>query len=678
VVDNLSMTRRPLRRAALLALCAGLLPAPARAAEPPPLRWRHHAVPAGYTGPALASAYDVVGGDGTGITVATVQFSGWHAADLDTYAAAAGLPDPDPIQIAVNGADPTLPDGAGGDFEVALDQQILLAAAPNAGQRIYFTPNTGFDDAIAAYDAVADDAENGLVDVVSVSWGMCEVFADQDPTGRAAMEAQLARIVTAGATIFAASGDLGAYDCGDEVADPAVDYPAASPYVVGVGGTTLRRLGSAWHETAWRDDTQGTASGGGASSSVPRPSYQTGLAIGGTTRLVPDVAALADPRSGFGVYAGAHGGWTVAGGTSAGAPLLAGHLAAALSAAGRTSGIGSIHEEFYASPHAFRDVTSGGNFLYAATSGYDRATGLGTPLWGRLAGALLGGPVVSAPETTRSTTVPLVVTPPAGVTVTGWAAGEGSTVACGTGPLPDSVTLAPGDRVTRVAVAALGADEVCRVGTTRVVLDTRKPVATAGVEPVRHDARTVFAWGSSDPSPSSGVTYDVCVYRLGTGCVLTLNDTPSRSLTLTLSPGRTYVLRVTPTDLAGNAGARLSTARYTVPVDQTAFGRTVGWSGVGSSADWYGSHWSSSTVGSYLAKVLAGTRYELLYVAHPLGGVVDVYVSGVLVKRVNTYSATTTYRKVAVVAAYPTRASRAVRLVVRSGRVAVDAVRVAY
>lgn len=638
--------------------------------------WRHRAIPAGYTGPQLRSAYDVVAGDGSGLTIATVQFSGWTSSDLTTYATAAGLTDPDPVEIAVAGADPT-ETSSGGDFEVALDQEVLLAAAPKAGQRIYFAPNTGLADAVLLYSAIANDAEAGHVDVVSTSWGMCELYADLDPDGRAGMETQLARIVAAGATVFAASGDLGAYDCGDEVAEPHVDYPAASPHVVGVGGTTLTQSGSSWTETVWNDTSTGYAGGGGESSTVPRPSWQDGVTTN-ATRLVPDVSAMADPKKGFGAYSASYGGWVLGGGTSAGAPLLAGHLAAVLSAEGRTSGVGDIHDEIYANPGAFRDVTSGNNQLYSAGPGYDRASGLGTPRWSALSAALFGDPVVSAPAVTRTLTVPLTVTPPPG-TVTAWAVGENAASCTGatTVTAPTSYTFSAGDRATRVAVAAL-TENGCLVGTAPVLIDTRKPVATGSIKPLAYDARTVFTWGASDPAPSSGLTYDICVYALGTGCVWTRTATAAKTVTLSLSQGRSYVLRVTPVDRAGNRGSRLSTGRYAVPLDQASMSRSSGWVATRNSADWYGSHYGSIRPGTYLAKVLAGTRYEVIYLAHPKGGVFDVYVSGRLVKRVNTYAAVKTYRKVTTAAAYSARASRAVRIVVRSGHVAVDGMRVRY
>ena len=650
----------------------------------PQHEWRPAAVPRGHTGATLRSAYDVVAGRGAGLTVATVQFSGWNPADLAAYARAIGLDDPQPTEVYAGGSPRTTPEGA---FEAALDHEVLLAAAPDAEQRMYLAPNTGLATAALLYDRIADDAEAGVVQVVSTSWGMCEDIADDDPDARAAVEVQLARIVAAGATVFAASGDTGAFGCSRPAyPDPTVSvgYPAASPYVVGVGGTRLTGRPGVWTETGWSMPRSGAfagyASGGGESTTVPRPAWQRHLTLGQGRRLVPDVAAVAHPGDGFGAYVSGYGGWLVAGGTSVGAPLLAGQLASVISAQGRTAGVGSIHDELYAHPRAFRDITSGSNLLHKAGSGYDLVTGLGSPRWSGVAAALFGAPVVSAPAYSRSLTVPVTVEQPPGVTTVAWRADEGRSIACdpsGSPSVPTSVTLLAGDRLTRVAVGVLDATARCRVGTAPVLVDTRKPVARAGIRPLRYDERTVFTWGATDPAPSSGVLYAVCVEALGGGCVFERTRTSGRSVTLTLTRGRTYVLRVTPTDRAGNRGAAVA-VRYTVPVDSASMSRSGSWAAIGTASSWYRGHLTTTRAGSALAKRLTGTRYEVGYVAQPGGGVFDVYVDGAFVERVRTYASATAYRRFRLVATYARRATRSVRIVARSGRVSIDAVRVAY
>src|SRR5207249_11726854 len=110
----------------------------------------------------------------------------------------------------------------------------------------------------------------------------------------------------AGVSFIASSGDSGT----------SVSYPAASPYVVSVGGTTLNVDGSGnvQSETAW------SGSGGGVSSQESAPSYQSGF-NSNSGRGVPDVSYVADPNTGVSIYDSfGYGGWSQVGGTSAGAP----------------------------------------------------------------------------------------------------------------------------------------------------------------------------------------------------------------------------------------------------------------------------------------------------------------------------------------------------------------------
>ncbi|MFZ7089432.1 cell wall-binding repeat-containing protein [Curtobacterium sp. RRHDQ10] len=340
----------------------------------------------------LASAYGVAGtgGDGSGTTVATVQFSGWHRNDLSTYASAAGIAMPSVTEIPVGGASATSIDG-NGDVEVALDQELVLAAAPKAAQRIYFATNDA-QGMYSVWSQVAADVKPAGITAVSTSWGLCE--SSTPSSVRSAVQDAIARAVVAGGTVFAASGDYGAYDCADSVhperATPAdVSFPASLPSVVGVGGTSLTKSGSGWSETAWSDQSRYRGSGGGLSQTTPRPSYQNGIGISGSTRAVPDISATADPTQGVTFYTQSaksptSSGFVLGGGTSAAAPIMAGQLAATLSSFGCVSGVGDIHATLYGNPKDFRDVTSGNNLLYNAGSGYDLATGLGSPNWSAL------------------------------------------------------------------------------------------------------------------------------------------------------------------------------------------------------------------------------------------------------------------------------------------------------
>ena len=364
------------------------------------------AVPGGYVGADLRSAYGVAaGGDGNGLTVGTLQYSGWAPGDLTAYALAAGLSlQPGQItEVAVAGASPHALDGTGGEAEVALDVQAVLATAPLAKQRIYFSPNTAVGS-LTTINQMADDAAAGLLQVTSSSWGSCE--AATSPEYQEAFGAGLNRLVAAGATFFVASGDAGSYGCSAAEAPDnqlSVDFPSSWPSAVSVGGTRLTRVAQGFTETAWGAVDQppspgvyaGAGSGGGSSLTQPQPAHQRGLLPGVTTRLVPDVSSVADPGTGFGAYVGSQGGWLRMGGTSLAAPTWAGFTAAALSRAGRTTGLGNILPTLYANPGAFNDVSAGSNGAYAAGVGFDLVTGLGSPNWALLSRALLSDGGVS-------------------------------------------------------------------------------------------------------------------------------------------------------------------------------------------------------------------------------------------------------------------------------------------
>src|ERR1019366_5378287 len=365
--------------------------------------------PAPITGALARSLYSVPAGattaDGQGITVATIQLSGWDDSNLATFATNAGLPNPVASgqyqAVSVDGASTTTADGGGGDIEFALDQETLLSVAPKAHQMAYVAPNTdqGFAD---AFNAVANDALShraGLnYTALSVSWGGCEASWSTSTASLNVMDAAIQNVVAAGVTIFAASGDAGAYDCSSQSYPNnslAVDYPASDPNVIAVGGLTTN------------PSYLGQGGGGGQSYYWPRPSWQNGITPLTGGRLVPDISLDADPASGLRILA--QGSWSQYGGTSLAAPLAAATLTDLQIADGASStyGLGSIAQNLYGAPRSsFRDTTTGSNGHYPAGVGYDLATGLGAPLWSQLSSAIVGAPVVVGPGSTFTTTGP--------------------------------------------------------------------------------------------------------------------------------------------------------------------------------------------------------------------------------------------------------------------------------
>ncbi len=170
-----------------------------------------------------------------------------------------------------------------------------------------------------------------------------------------------------GVTFTVAAGDNGA---------PA-EYPSSSPDVLSVGGSTLRLNASG----AWSSESVWSGGGGGSSTYEGLPTYQNGLGV--TNRGTPDVSYDANPNTGFAVY-DSYGdtGWDVFGGTSAGAPQWAALIAIAdqgRALAGKGS-LANAQASLYTLPRSdFHDIISGNNG-YSATSGYDVASGLGSPI----------------------------------------------------------------------------------------------------------------------------------------------------------------------------------------------------------------------------------------------------------------------------------------------------------
>ena len=184
-----------------------------------------------------------------------------------------------------------------------------------------------------------------------------------------ALNQALQAAATLGIAVCCASGDSGAVD-GAPDGRPTVDFPAASPYVLGCGGTRLPPEGP---ETAWNDPAAGGATGGGYSARFAKPEWQTGNLRDG--RGVPDVAGDADPATGYNVAVDGQDG--IVGGTSAVAPLWAGLFALCGEANG--AAVGFVNPRLYAAPSAMTDITKGDNAGYSAGPGWDPVTGLGSP-----------------------------------------------------------------------------------------------------------------------------------------------------------------------------------------------------------------------------------------------------------------------------------------------------------
>jgi kumamolisin len=355
---------------------------------------RAAAVERSFTPPELADVYAMPAGtDGTGTTLAIIELGGGFVeADLRTYFAGIGVPEPRVRAVGVDGAT-NAPDGdpSGPDAEVMLDIEVAGGLAPAADIAVYFAPNTdaSFLDAVSEA-AHADPTPTSI----SISWGQSE---DQwTAQACTAMDQAFADAGALGVTVTAAAGDDGSAD--NETDRRAhVDFPAASPGVLGCGGTTLSVDPTS--ETVWGGTAGGGATGGGVSRTFPLPAYQSLAGVpaqadtGRPGRGVPDVAADADPATGYQIRV--DGQDIVLGGTSAVAPLWAALVCRLVQALGDP--LGAAHDELYraarpgVSPPGLRDVTVGSNGAYDAGPGWDACTGLGTPDGTALLAALRSG-----------------------------------------------------------------------------------------------------------------------------------------------------------------------------------------------------------------------------------------------------------------------------------------------
>ena len=328
---------------------------------------------AGLTPTTAKKAYNLTstvsaGYNGSGSTVALLEFSAFKQSDVTKYDTNYSLSVATPTVVAAGGG---TTDTSGQD-EVDLDIEVVQALAPGSTIKVYEAPNSDAGETAVYSKLVSDD-----VPIISISWGIYE--SGETASNRTALNTDFQEAAAQGQSVFAASGDSGSDDAGD--GGTSVDFPASDPYVTGTGGTTLTTSSGTWSkETAW------SGSGGGVSSIYSRPSFQTSSENSSSYRGVPDVAADANPSSGWSIYT--EGAWYEFGGTSAAAPNWAAFTAILDDEADETGGyeLGYANATIYALAtsssstyaSAFHDVTSGSNGSYSAATGYDKVTGWGS------------------------------------------------------------------------------------------------------------------------------------------------------------------------------------------------------------------------------------------------------------------------------------------------------------
>jgi subtilase family serine protease len=346
-------------------------------ASPPPRTSRSRGAPSGFSPEQIAAAYDfkpvyASGNNGEGATIAIATAFGFKPADSRAFWQKFGIPAPHYTVVRVGGPVPHP------NLETTLDIEQTGGLAPGARILIYEGANGKFSTFQSVYNRIVSE---NRASVVTTSWGICE--REMPAAALTADSGIFAEAAAQGQTWFAASGDNGAYDCGDPRL--AVDYPASDPNVSSANGTSLsltagNTIAAEW---AWR------GSGGGLSVAFNEPFYQSGVDLvngySNGMRQAADVAFNSDPLTGYPVLF--RNTWSEYGGTSFAAPAWAAIFALVNAARGSSGRVGAASPNLYEMENgaleqpypAFHDIVSGTNSYYAAVTGWDYATGWGSP-----------------------------------------------------------------------------------------------------------------------------------------------------------------------------------------------------------------------------------------------------------------------------------------------------------
>ena len=318
-----------------------------------------HLMPDGFSAAQLRAAYFATATGSQSTIVAIVDAYGYTnaEADLAVYRSTNALPACTSANSCFgkyneSGNQNVYPkQDVGWAQETALDLDMVSAMCPNCKIILIEANSSGFSDLAAAVNTAVRMGAH----VVSNSYGGNE-------RGTQSYESAYNHF---GVAITVSSGDSGY----------GVQFPASSPHVIAVGGTSLSPAFNirGWTERAW------TSAGSGCSNLYPKPTWQKDPLC--SKRMVADVSAVADPNTGVAVYGpitATTSGWQVYGGTSVAAPLIGGIY-----------GANGAAVNYGSTPYVYKtqlfDVTTGANgscgrtYFCTAGAGYDGPTGLGTP-----------------------------------------------------------------------------------------------------------------------------------------------------------------------------------------------------------------------------------------------------------------------------------------------------------
>jgi pseudomonalisin len=344
--------------------------------------------------PGIYNATSTPSASNTTVGIITVGGAGQATQDLNQFTSANNFAQVNVSAVQTGDASGNYSDDPDGQAEWDLDSQDIVGAAGGAvGQLIFYEGdlnapgNTGLTQAFNR--AVTDNTAK----VINVSLGWCEGDANADGT-LAAEDQIFTTAVAQGQTFSVSSGDEGVYECNNrgmpDGSSYTLSWPASSPNVIAVGGTTLftNPNGSWANETVWNEGVDSTgklwASTGGFSAYEPVPAWQKSLKVSPTPggRAVPDISFDAAQGSGALVYN--YGELQQIGGTSLSSPLFVGFWARLESANSNSLGFPAkcLYHAIASTPSLVHDITQGNNgdqgYGYNATKGWDYPTGWGS------------------------------------------------------------------------------------------------------------------------------------------------------------------------------------------------------------------------------------------------------------------------------------------------------------
>lgn len=301
--------------------------------------------------------------------------------DVQAYWSSLGITDQPIVMIKTYGTAKNVPNenDDGATIENSIDVETIGCLCPTSKLIIvlYIAENS-LDTFPLLINHILNDTINYnnksySVNNISISWGAPEVYYESSLLN--SLNSLFTKASSKGINITAATGDFGSNN-GVGGSGSYCDFPASSPNVIAVGGTTLicpnLTYDNKTKETAW------TSGGGATSHHFPKPTYQKKVPV--AKRSIPDISSNSDPDTGVAYLI--NGNYQIVGGTSIASPTISGYLAA-------INFKKFINPILYnCEPSCFNDILIGSNGNYSARKGYDNCTGIGSIKGGTLANIL--------------------------------------------------------------------------------------------------------------------------------------------------------------------------------------------------------------------------------------------------------------------------------------------------